>query len=127
MDKILDYLYELYVDYIYLPYRGLKNLWIWKGIIWHDRQFDFSFMLRILIKKLKLMEDGFRFHGVCVDAQKIFREIRKVRLLIERIESENYTHKIFNKEDYRHSEYLIKQDIELFTKIINKKLRTWWD
>lgn len=127
MGKISDYLYKLYVDYIYLTCCGLKNLWIWKGIIWHDQQFDYTFLLIILARKLELMESDIRDYGHCLYAHRTSEEIKTARLLIKRIEKDDYTYKIFGKKDYNHPEYLIKQDIEYFTKIINKKLRTWWD
>ncbi len=127
MNRISDYLYRLYIDYIWMTYLGFSNLWIWKKVIWHDAQFDFSFLLIILIMKLKLMEDGFNFYGCALDAKKVAQEIKRARLAIERVEKDDYSYKIFGKKDYNHPEYLIKQDIEYFTKIINKKLRTWWD
>jgi len=127
-EKILDYLYHLYIDYIWMPFNGFRNLWTWKKIIWQDAQFDYSFMLRILIKKLELMENGFRLHGCCTNSERVAKEIKILRLIVERIERDEYVlFERFGKPDYKHGEYLARQDLEYFGKIINKKLRCWWD
>lgn len=123
----MNYLHRLYINYIYMTYRGLRNLWRWKLIIWQDAQFDYTFLLIIMIKKFELMEDLFDNHAGAVGSKKLAREIKIARLLLERIYGDNYTHIVFNREDYKHSEYLIKQDIAYFCGIINKRLRTWWD
>jgi len=51
---------EWYYDhYIKQPYRtfetGIKNLWLWKRIIWNDRWWDYSFLDTIILFKLKDM------------------------------------------------------------------------
>ena len=73
------------------------------------------------------MERHLQFYGHCVDAKKHAQEIKRVRLAIQRIEKDNYSYKIFGRKDYNHAEYLRSQDIEYFTKEINKKIRCRWD
>lgn len=38
---------------------GLKNLRYWFPVIWKDRQWDYDFLLKLLLHKLERMEDYF--------------------------------------------------------------------
>ena len=98
-------------------------------MIWNDRQFDYTYLLIILTKKLELMEKRFRFCRITTDWEKTAQDIGKLQLVIKRIKKDNYSYncKVFMRKDYRRPEYLIRQDVRYFTNIMNKKLRNWWD
>ena len=87
--------------------RGIKNLWFWVPIIWHDRQYDESFLFRILGAKLKLMENYFDSeHIVIADAKSVASTLRTCRILCERLCDQEYlimldlVHHADNFEDF---------------------------
>ena len=69
--------------------RGLKNLFVWFPIIWKDRQWDYIFLLRIILFKLRLM-----YKKLEVEQHKK-RKIYICILLLQRLVNEEYEDKLF--------------------------------
>ena len=70
--------------------RGIKNLITWFPIIWLDRQWDQMFFLKVLEKKLKLMEDYFEDGKIIVGTKRVAKQMRICRILIERLKKDEY-------------------------------------
>jgi hypothetical protein len=68
--KVIDFLYNKYKDFSvkdlipdtirYDLYRGLKNLWVWRRIIFLDRSYDYDYFLKIVEFKLDRMAEDFQ-------------------------------------------------------------------
>jgi hypothetical protein len=100
---------------------GIENLWTWRKVIWHDRHWDYGFLLAVMEFKFKLMSEHFYNHGVCTDKNDVGRELLKCSLLAKRVREENYDGSLDRQEE------LLQQDFELLLKTMKKKMRTWWD
>lgn len=70
--------------------RGIKNIWKWLPIIWQDRDWDYGFMLKILVFKLENMEWFMRNKGMCVPAVDIADEIKETLIIGKRLLDDNY-------------------------------------
>ena len=56
----------------------IRNLIYWLPILWDDRDWDYNYMLRILIHKLNGMERLFREHGHLENSEEVANEIQSV-------------------------------------------------
>lgn len=85
--------------------QGFKNLWDWKEVIWHDRDWDCYYIYALLLKKLKNMKRSHELYnpfieesklktiGELSEAIKILRRILKDEYFTDKIEEveQNYT------------------------------------
>jgi len=136
---------------------GFKNLFIWFPIIWQDRNWDYWFLFRIILFKLKLMEKS-------LEEGQISKKLHICILLLQRLIDDDYETKLFDlhekkwgkakfttqpvlsvtfekvitEEDKKqelkelrklitHAKYLRQQDLEYFCKLFKKHVFTWWD
>jgi|GEM_PF-1899794 len=129
---------------------GIKNYWLWRKIIWLDKQWDHYYLLMILKFKLTLMEKYFRNSKITIDSEKNADDIKRCILLLERIIKDEY-HKEAYKEFYeKHPreriedlasltaprpqptpllkvEELLESDLEELFTTIRREIRKWWD
>ena len=68
---------------------GFKNLFTWLPIIWRDRNWDYWFLLRIILFKLKLMEK-------CLKREQESRKLHICVLLLQRLVEDEYETKLFD-------------------------------
>jgi hypothetical protein len=76
-------------------YRGIVNLIKWFPVIWKDRDWDSSYIFKILEHKLKLQSQGIAGRDIHVDAQRDAEVMMTCVRLMEKI-----------REDYYQSEYM---------------------
>lgn len=69
---------------------GLINLWRWRRTIWEDRDWDRMYLLALMMKKIEQMETCERKWSMHVSAPRHARQLMICRLLIERIEKDDY-------------------------------------
>ena len=88
--------------------RGIYNLCIWLPTIWYDRQWDSSYLYRILQLKFKRME---QFYGsewaVSADAPEMIHQCRICRILCERIIAEDYTTPYDDRNKPYHDQFIL--------------------
>lgn len=84
---------------------GIKNIFIWIPVLLEDRQWDHSFLLVILRKKLSLMEKFFRTKGNHVGAEKDADNIKTAICLLDRLLKDDYMESAFvpHKKKYGES------------------------
>jgi len=113
---------------------GIGNLYRWFKIIWNDRQYDYSYILHVLKKKLEIMHKRFSGDLVFVGQEKEAHNMRVCILLIERILDDNYI--LSKRFSYLSAvcpdasrkflrEYE-EQDLIMLSKLLSKHLRCWW-
>jgi len=78
-------------NYLVLPIKrfktGVKNLWVWRKIIWNDRWYDHSFLHTMLREKLHQMEQAWEgAHYVGSEDQK--QELGYLVVLLDEIDKQ---------------------------------------
>ena len=98
-------IYDLYRKFI----RGIHNFYLYKNLIWEDRWWDSIFILKMLKRKLELMEYNFRVNGHYIGVRKDARKIKICVLLLDRIIKDDYYDNVYKnhykkwgKPVYRH-------------------------
>jgi len=136
---------------------GFKNLFTWLPIIWRDRNWDYMFLLRIMLFKLQLMEKY-------LENEQESRKLHVCSLLLQRLVEDEYETKLFDLHEKKwgkakfdiyptltvtyekvttekdkkqelkdlqklvnHANYLQHQDLEYFCKLFRKHVFTWWN
>jgi hypothetical protein len=86
LSKLKDFFrnFKYHIGYYNIKY-GIKNLWIWRKVIWEDRWYDYSFFDKIVKFKLQTMVDNWdKSHYVCPEADK--EDMKKIIKLFDDIE-----------------------------------------
>ncbi len=98
-------------------YKGLKNLYIWRKIIFNDRPWDFDFLVDLIEFKLKLME---QYWGNSTTYQGDAKEKLVLQELVELIKEIKEL-----REEFNEKEALNKQ--KEFFNLLDKNLTSFWD
>lgn len=141
-------------NFFYSIKRGIKNLFIWKKVIWKDQDYDSQFLINIIIFKLNKMEKFFRSNNISTtkeEAEEVANEIMRTRqLLIDSTEKdysieinpninelisqlfpfsdqENLSNKQEIYDCLNLADEYSKRDQKLAFEIILKNLDNWWD
>ena len=122
-------------------FRGLYNFWKFRKIIFRDRFWDYSFLVEILVFKLKDMEDNW-VKNTHYEGDKFTKG--RITVLRKRIESleddiqeieERYmdyfsTHEVTDEERYKIYKSM-RKEIQILTdkayKTLGRNLRKFWD
>ncbi len=76
------------------PFRRVKDfaqkLFIYLPLLWNDRDWDHSYLLRLMEVKLSLMAEHFKEHDMHVGSQKYARQMRVASALCKRIREDDY-------------------------------------
>ena len=97
-------------------YHGIHNLIKWFPIIWHDRDWDWEYLARMMEFKFRNMSHLFKEHGVAVGSEKQAKELLTCAELIKRLR-DNDTCDLDVVESWQ----------KMLGDMIGKKLRSWWD
>lgn len=114
--------------------KGLSNLKAYFWIIWNDRDWDYEYLLELMVFKLKRMESTIR-NGCSVDADKDADDIKKTYELLEKVIEDDYlksdNYKTLSpdlrREAYMNEVYKKISDLRQAFRIIENKLFNWWD
>ena len=111
---------------------GLKNLWKWRKVIYHDRNCDYWFIYEILKTKLEYQANHIEKNGTHENSDKYVADMREVIKLIdivqnekmidEAVKADKWSDELFNEADRKHNE----AKKELFTKL-HDGIDYWWD
>jgi hypothetical protein len=105
--KIWD---ELVFHPWYALKRGVRNFWIWKGIIWNTDVFDHDYLLRIMDKQLEEMQRFFEGpNTMSASAKRDAKRIKWTRRLLEMHRDETYAVKNYLEMQEKHG---VKNDLE---------------
>lgn len=128
---------------------NLHRILIWIPVIWRDRNWDQTFLLKIMEFKLRQMAEYFEKRGVSVNNKEQAKKCLRTAVAIHRMEEENYmdgwcewiqTGPDFldghfntgiglfaNENSLKHENYMYEQDLDYVAKMFKKHLRGWWD
>lgn len=116
-----------------------KRVLSWIPVIWHSEDWDYSYLLEIMRKKIAEMERFFASdYTWTLRAKDHAKEMKMCLFLIDRIEKEDYcefeNYKKFPDgkvlpftEVTKHEYYMMEQDKRLLFEIMRKKINCWWD
>jgi hypothetical protein len=71
-------------------FTGISNLWKWKSVIWHDRDFDYVFLLIILKFKIDKMIELYNYRDIYVDQEKDKQELKLCSKFLDRLIKNDY-------------------------------------
>jgi hypothetical protein len=145
-DFYYKYLYKTFLWRIKYFFDSIKNLLRWFPVIFKDRDFDHTFILRILYFKIKQIRIRYESKEMFVGQENEIKWLRKCEYL------SNYVIKSKSWEDIEENKYLNIKNIEsikkwpqvinishhkcdlreekvekLFWKIISWRNNYWWD
>lgn len=119
-------------------FRGIKNIIRWSKLLFHDRDWDHEFLMRIIKKKLEFMIEHFeecrddRNAVFYVDGQRDIDRMKTIVKLIDIYNEERYAMEPFDGEHDPSKEELEKamEKQEKADKLLFKMLETytryWW-
>lgn len=120
--KQLDYIWHKRWDNLTLPFRkvkyGLRNLWDYFPLIWHDRDWDWEYLAILMEFKITRMANSIEKYGHHMRAAEDVKNMRMCAYLLRRIIEDDYPGPI---------DYMMEQDEELLFKTMRKHWREWWD
>jgi hypothetical protein len=75
---------KLYNFFRYDLPQGTRNILYWAPLVWGLRNWDYTYLVRIMIHALKDMEDLHKKHGHFVDTPKTIKQLSIARAALER-------------------------------------------
>lgn len=136
----------------HFPYntmQGIKNIITWFPIIWYDKQWDYSNLFDIMLKKLELMEDFYNSDdSMRADNKETALDINTARLALKYIADDKHNEDAFKewidiyckdecyqlkeeKESFNNAleleEKLYNEHMDIFCDIFKNKVLGWWD
>jgi len=97
------------IEYAWYDFKnGIKNLIMWFPIVWRDRNWDHTYIYRILRHKLYLTEMLIRNHGIHVRNIKDANKIKLCVNLLDRLINDDYHEGAFKRhyEKWGHGKFL---------------------
>jgi hypothetical protein len=146
LDNILFEIKYFYYHNFASPYlqlkNGIRNLWLWRKVIWNDRWYDYQFIMDIIAFKLKQVESNWsksNYIGWEEDQEKM-RELLEILKTIRKLEDEvgievdintpsniSKLYENFGRELFQVIEYHEKiNDDQIITKSCSQ-IEKWWD
>lgn len=144
---------SLFRKTIYNLKNGIFNLIFWFKIIWNDRNFDHSYIHKILHHKLTAMINSFEKNSYAVNAWYQIKYMKIAKSILEKLIEDNFlseeSDKLFDKnpdsdnlEDYflltpekskqlnelwKKQHELREKHIKTLYSIMSKRVYHWWD
>lgn len=139
---------------LYRIYNRIRTVLQWLPLIWEDRQWDWTYLLRVMQFKMRLMRryhERWRRHS---DVEYTIHRLRTCELLIERLLNDDYCTQDYaiyfqkypsrwrgggeprvpNQEERRMFREIMdrevrmrQQDEEALFRLMRKHYRRWWD
>lgn len=103
-----------YYDVIY----GVKNLYRYFRVIWHQRDYDWESLAYLIEFKLRDMIELFETHGYHLDTDKSVKQMKVCAEILRRLQTNNYEYTC-DKQAVNDQKYL--------GLLLGKYLRHWWE
>lgn len=132
-------------------WKFFRNLWLFRKALWNYRSWDYTGLLQFMETCARDMSKAHTIGGHLVRSEQTAKELLIIAELVKRIREDEY---VFNKGRYEHTgkgilgmEFIQKDhqlpknkaknfyklvdsnrkaDLELLTKMMKRKLLTWW-
>ena len=100
---------------------GTRNIVKWVPLIYKDRDWDHTFLMKVIKFKLMNMEKLFREYGHGVNSEHDAMEMRKCVLLLDRLIKDNYLKKEWDKLDKKWGKLEFTSHSLIRSKVITEK------
>jgi hypothetical protein len=111
---------------------GVANWLAYASLIYQDRDWDWTYLLRLLELKLQRMAQHEDEHSYHTTAAFDAANQRKAAAVIRRLLEEGHDYNVnarrnpFRGYDFRDVEAAQRQDVAYLTSLLRKHLRSWW-
>lgn len=109
-------------------FTGLSNLWKWKSVIWHDRDFDYVYLLVILKFKIEKMIELYNYRDRYVGQEKDKQKLKLCSNLLDRLIKNDYQENTMIYHDKKWGEinfvWVKCEDSDNYRLITNRKNTT---
>ncbi len=108
---------------------GLKNLWTYKSVIWNDRWYDYDYIMKILLFKLKYnIENWDKAHYVGSEFTKkrmivCYNRLEEYNTNLENLQELLFTKKISKLEYLKQKDKLLNKTWKSF----GRNIQRFWD
>ena len=111
---------------------GVRNLWRWLPIVWFDRDWDWSYLGRMMEQKLRWSAELEEKYGHHVGSERDARRMRVCAEILHRLQEDDYTEKAFVRFGKTQAAVLFaeaqsKSEQQYLGKVLGKYLTGWWD
>jgi len=89
---------------------GIENIIVWWKFTWHDRDWDYDFLIARMAYKMERMARHHRKYGICENSQEIAEELEECARLLKVRGDHGELDKINEALDF-----------------MKEKVRGWWD
>ena len=129
--EVIKYWYNNLIIFVvfYNIKNGLKNLWIYKSIIWNDRWYDYSYIFKILEFKLEQnIKNWNKAHYVGSEFTKkrmiiCLQRIQEYNTNLENLQELLFTKKISKLEYLKQKDKLLNRTWKSF----GRNIQRFWD
>lgn len=111
---------------------GISNLYRWRKTIYHDRDWDYTYIYEILKTKLKFQAEYLLKHGHHVNSAKDAKQILECIDLIDKVQNEYYIDEALKKEKWdlvemEAAEEKHNQARKQLFQMLSENIEGWWD
>lgn len=105
----------------------LGNVWAYRKILWHDRDWDWVFLVSLMQIKFRRMGRHLAAYGITVDKDRMARECRVAAALCQRLIDDEYLQHPITRASMLKADARRKADLDYLTHLIRRKLFCWWN
>jgi hypothetical protein len=113
--------------FFYTIRRGIKNVVRWTPVIWNDEDFDWCNLAWVMEWKMRQMSKHFSQHGVCVNREKVAKELLICAELLRRLREDELSWEPITPLNVKRDNQRKREWEEIVGQMIGKHLREWWD
>lgn len=89
-NPLVRFLYRSVWSNVMMTIQNVSRIITWLPILWHDRDWDYAFILKILKYKLSRVRQCISSNGIIEGADRVAKQISYAEFLIDRILEDDY-------------------------------------
>lgn len=111
---------------------GIKNYWRWRKVIWHDADWDHTYILKIFITKLRFQAKSIREQGIHQNANLDASRMELCANLLEKVQTEYYIDEVLADDNFLDANWdkaIAKHEKakKLAFALLERHIEQWWD
>lgn len=101
---------------------GIHNIFVWVPIIWHDADWDWDGLAKVMEFKMRRMSKLHKEHPIVSDSHRMSRQLLICAELLKRLREDTLDYQRVKLHDGKMRHYN-----RYLGELIGKHLRTWWN